>query len=61
MHTYDQCAPSLPAEFGIVAYQGRRYAVVRAQGEDAWEAVEVEPAPPEPTEARRTEASEVTA
>jgi len=61
MRTYDRRAPSLPAEFGIVAYQGRRYAVVRAQGEDFWEAVELEPAQPEPTEARRTEASEVTA
>ena len=32
-----------PAEFGMVIYNGRRYAVVRESGDDHWEAVEAEP------------------
>jgi hypothetical protein len=32
-----------PAEFGIVTYNERRYAVVHMQGDDYWEVVEKEP------------------
>ena len=53
--SYEQRIYSTPAEFGIVIYQGKRYAVVRRQDDTYWEAVEVEPIPSlnQPTSRRK--------
>ena len=53
--TYEQRTYSTPAEFGIVIYHTKRYAVVRRQDDDYWEAVEAEPVPSlnQPTSKRK--------